>query len=143
MVADTPQKALVRRFYDEIWNRRELDHIPEILNTDVTFRGSLGPVMTGHAAFADYVKSVTGPLEGYACDILEMVEEGPRLVAKMLFHGRHTGSFMGFAPTGKRVEWHGSAHFAFRDGKIADLWVLGDVAGLRTRLEADAAEQVM
>ncbi len=41
---------------------------------------------------------------------------------------------MGYAPSGKRVEWHGSAHFTFADGKVCDLWVLGDVHGLLLQL---------
>ncbi len=127
-------KDIVRRFYHDIWNVPDTSVIPQILQPDFTFTGSLGPVLKGHEQFADYVRSVTGPLTGYTCEILDLVEEGDKAVAKMLFHGQHTGAFMGFAPTGRRVQWHGSAHFTFAGGKIADLWVLGDVHGLKQLL---------
>lgn len=132
------QKDMVRRFYDDMWNKADTSVIPELFHADFTFRGSLGPVLVGHEQFAGYVEMVTGALEGYTCEIEDMVEEGQKMVARMRFHGRHTAPFMGFAPTGERVEWSGSAHFTYRDGKIADLWVLGDVHGLRELLTSQA-----
>jgi SnoaL-like protein len=55
----TPREA-VHAFYDRIWNRRDKAAIAELLQPDFTFRGSLGPTMTGHAPFAAYVAMVTG-----------------------------------------------------------------------------------
>ena len=131
------QKVVVEKFYVEMWNKADKGLIPDIFLDGFTFRGSLGPVLVGHDQFAGYVDGVVGALEDYTCDILEMTEEGERVVAKMLFHGRHKAEMMGFAPTGKRVEWHGSAHFTFSGGKVKDLWVLGDVHGLLQQLEAN------
>lgn len=126
---------VVAAFYDRIWNRLDRGAIVELIHPDFTFRGSLGPAMTGHAAFTDYVDGVTGALAGYRCTIQDLLCEGDRAFARMQFEGIHRGPFMGFAPTGKRVVWAGAALFTLRDGKIADLWVLGDVAGLRDLLE--------
>jgi len=82
------------------------------------------------------VNDVTGALPDFVCEILELTEEDNRVVARMLFYGTHRGELLGFSPTGRRVEWHGSAHFTFREGKVADLWVLGDVHGLLKQLES-------
>ena len=123
-----------------MWNKADKSRIPEIFHDDFTFRGSLGPVLVGQAQFAGYVDQVLGSLGDYTCEIQEMTEEDDRVVAKMLFQGVHKGDMFGYAPTGKEVEWHGSAHFTFRDGKVADLWVLGDVHGLLQLLETNASE---
>ncbi len=130
------QKDIVRLFYHEMWNKADKSRIPEIFHPDFTFRGSLGPVLIGHQQFAGYVDEVVAALPDFVCDILEMTEEADRVVAKMLFHGTQRGPLLGFAPSGQRVDWHGSAHFTFRDGLVADLWVLGDVHGLLQQLEA-------
>jgi len=53
----------------------------------------------------------------------------------MRFSGRHVAPFRGFEPTGKTVHWLGAALFRFENGVIADLWVLGDLAGLDTILK--------
>ncbi|HEX9584626.1 MAG TPA: ester cyclase [Gammaproteobacteria bacterium] len=136
MSGNSPQKALVRLFYDDMWNKADKQRIPEIFHPDFTFRGSLGPVLVGYAQFAAYVNDVTGALPDFVCEILELTEEDNRVVARMLFYGTHRGELLGFSPTGRRVEWHGSAHFTFREGKVADLWVLGDVHGLLKQLES-------
>lgn len=133
----TPEQA-VRDFYDRVWNRIDKAAIPELFHSDFTFRGSLGPTSVGHAAFAAYVDMVTGALAGYRCTIRDLVVEGDRAFARMHFEGIHHGPFMGFAPTGKPVEWAGAALFTVKGGKIADLWVLGDVHGLIERLTRNA-----
>ena len=138
--AMTPQTKIVRLFYDEMWNRADKSRIPEIFQADFTFRGSLGPVLVGHEQFAGYVEDVVRALPDFRCDILETTEQDDRVVAKMKFSGTHAGTFFGFAPTGKRVAWDGSAHFTFRAGLVADLWVLGDVHGLLQRLAANRDE---
>lgn len=135
----TPAQA-VRSCYDRVWNKVDKGAIPQVMHADVTFRGSLGPSMKGHAAFADYVDMVTDALADYRCTILDLVCEGERAFARMRFEGIHRGPFMGFAPTGQRVEWTGAALFTLVNGKIADLWVLGDVYGLRDQLARAAKD---
>ncbi len=97
----------VRRFYDEIWNRADLTAIPDLLAADVTFRGSLGPVLTGPAEFADYVREVTAALGDYRCEIVTLVAEGDRVAARMTFSGVHRGPLLGMPATGRRVSWAG------------------------------------
>ena len=133
----TAQKSIVRLFYDEMWNKADKGRIPEIFHPDFSFRGSLGPVLTGYQQFAAYVDDVVGALPDFICEILELTEEDDRVVAKMRFSGCHTGELLGYAPTGRQVSWHGSAHFKFRDGRVEDLWVLGDVHGLHQQLESN------
>jgi predicted ester cyclase len=133
----TPREV-VAAFYDRIWNRVDKAAIAELIHSDFTFRGSLGPTMKGHAAFASYVDMVVGALADYRCTVQDLVTEGDRAFARMQFEGIHRGPFMGFAPTGRRVEWAGAALFTLKGGKIADLWVLGDVNGLREVLQRNA-----
>jgi predicted ester cyclase len=94
--------------------------------------------MTGHAAFSAYVDGVTEALADYRCTILDLVIEGERAFARMRFEGIHRAPFLGFAPTGRRVDWAGAALFTLKSDKIADLWVLGDLQGLREQLQRNA-----
>ena len=133
----TPRQA-VEAFYDRVWNRGDKAAIPELIHDDFTFRGSLGPTMTGHAAFSTYVDGVTEALADYRCTILDVVSEGERAFARMRFEGIHRAQFLGFAPTGRRVAWAGAALFTLKSDKIVDLWVLGDLQGLREQLQRNA-----
>lgn len=121
---------LVDRFYRQIWNDGDLAAVSELLSETCTFRGSLGTNLQGRDAFSKYVVMVRGALANYKCQILECVAEGDRAFAKMEFSGLHVAPFRGFQPTGKIVHWLGAALFRFENGLIADLWVLGDLAGL-------------
>lgn len=137
------QKEIVRVFYQEMWNKADISLVAGLMHADVTFRGSLGPQLAGRDAVAGYVTSVTTALGGYTCDINHMTGEEDRIAVRLLFHGLHRGVFMGFAPTGQRVEWAGSAHFTFHDDLngnvlISDVWVLGDVHGLIRQLQRHA-----
>jgi steroid delta-isomerase-like uncharacterized protein len=130
----TTPETQVRRFYDEIWNRLDLAVVPQVLAPEVTFRGSLGAVRTGHAEFVEYVRSVTDALGDYRCDIETLVGQGDQVAARMVFGGVHRAMFQGFPATGRRVSWAGAAFFTFAAGLVSDLWVLGDVQGLHVQL---------
>ena len=133
-------RRLVARFYDEVWNRPDPSVIPQLFHEDCVLRLSLGAERRGHEGLADYVREVTGALSDYRCEIETLVVEGERAFARMRFSGRHTGPFMGFAPTGAEIAWAGAALFDTDDGRIRSLWVLGDLAGLTALLERQAGD---
>jgi SnoaL-like polyketide cyclase len=81
----SPQKEIVRVFYKDMWDHADKSLIPAIFHPDFTFRGSLGPVLTGYDQFAAYVDLVTTAFGNYTSDILVMVEEGHRVMAKLRF----------------------------------------------------------
>ena len=121
---------LVEAFYERIWNAGDLDAVSDLLIKDFSFRGSLGTELRGREVFKDYVRSVGSALANYRCEVLECVAEEKRAFAKMRFSGVHVAPFRGYPPTGKPVHWLGAALFSFEDQAIAELWVLGDLAGL-------------
>lgn len=131
----SPQKEVVRIFYKEMWDKADKSLIPDIFHPDFTFRGSLGPVLKGHAQFAGYVDFVTGALGQYTSDILALVEEGNRVSGKLRFHGYHRAPLFDVVPSGRHVWWYGAPIFTFEGTKVRDLWVLGDVHGLIARLK--------
>jgi steroid delta-isomerase-like uncharacterized protein len=126
----------VTRFYEEIWNRGNVDVAGSLLAETFTFRGSLGAELQGRGAFLAYVDSVRTALADYHCDILECVSDGDRAFAQMRFSGRHVAAFRGYPPTGKPVHWVGAALFHFEGPRIARLWVLGDMANLDALLKS-------
>ena len=80
---------LVCSFYEEIRNCGNKARIPEHLHEGFIFRGSLGQTKRGRDGFAEYVEFVRDALSEYRCEIQEMVCEGSRVVAKVLFSGVH------------------------------------------------------
>lgn len=129
------QKNQVRRFYEEIWNANDISVIPEVLHENFTFRGSLGHEIRGYEGFIAYVDMVHKGLSDYRCIIDELVTEGDKVCAKMNFSGFHQDEFMGYMPSGKRLNWAACAFFTFERQRISDLWVLGDLQSLELQLE--------
>ena len=127
-------RELVQLFYEKFWNEVDLGIADEILHPDVTFRGSVGLGATGRREVCDYVLMVTTALSGYRCDVESLIADGERVAAKVRFSGNHTGEFLGYAPTGRRVEWVGAAFFSVERDKLRDVWVLGDLESLRAQL---------
>jgi steroid delta-isomerase-like uncharacterized protein len=124
----------VRAFYDVLWNAHDTSVLPTLLHERCTFRGSLGEEKAGHAGVAAYVDAVHAALGDYRCRIDELVVQGDKAFARMLFTGIHRGPFLGHPPTGKRVTWTGCALFTFEGERIADVWVLGDLKALEREL---------
>ena len=130
---------LVRRFYADLWDRHDRAVAWEILAQDFDFRGSLGADQRGVAGFLDYLDKVRAALGNYRSEIGEMVEAPGRIAVWMRFSGDHRGEFFGVAATGKRIAWQGAAFFGFAEGRIARLWVLGDIDAVKAQLGAAAA----
>jgi predicted ester cyclase len=140
MTTATPRN-LVRRFYDELWNRADEGVAREILDADFRFRGSLGPELRGPGGFIVYLRAVHAAVDNFTCTVEELIATEESAAAKMLFQGVHRGKFFGVAATGRAVQWSGAAFFAMRGGRIASLWVLGDIDGLKRQLLPDEPER--
>lgn len=132
---------LVEAFYERIWNAGDVGAVSALLVEDFSFRGSLGVELRGRETFAEYVRSVRSALANYRCEILTCVAEAERAFAKMHFSGTHVGPFRGYPATGKPIHWLGAALFRFEGQAIAELWVLGDLAGLDAVLKNNQTAQ--
>jgi cystathionine gamma-lyase len=132
---------LVESFYSRIWNQGDLAAISDLLTEEFCFRGSLGVELRGRDGFLEYVRSVRSALADYRCEILECATEGNKAFAKMRFSGIHVGLFRGHRPTGLPVHWLGTALFHIEGERIAELYVLGDLAGLDALLQTNAMTQ--
>ncbi len=119
----TEGRNLVEVFYGEVWNRADEGRARDILASDFRFRSSLGAEKVGPEGFIAYMRDVHRGLGDYTCIIDDLLVEGARAAARMRF-------------TGRQVTWAGAAFFEFRDGRIAALWVLGNLIELKRQLEA-------
>jgi steroid delta-isomerase-like uncharacterized protein len=132
-------RALVERFYNEVWNQADEHAAREILHRNFVFRGSLGPDLRGSDGFTDYLRAVHAALAGFTCTIEELIETQDSAAAKMLFRGTHRAPFFGVEATGRDIVWNGAAFFKIKDGLIAELWVLGDIDAVKRQLKPDVA----
>jgi steroid delta-isomerase-like uncharacterized protein len=119
-------KALVRRYYEEMWNRWDLSLAEELLAPDLKFRGSLGTEAEGIRDFRRYARMVWLAFPDFHNEIEDLVADGDRVVARVTYTGTHRGEVLGMAATGRRVRYDGMGWFGIADGRIAEVWVMGD-----------------
>jgi steroid delta-isomerase-like uncharacterized protein len=129
-------RELVKKFVADIWNRGDLELIPQVCSKSLRFNGSVGMDRVGHDGFARMVTTIRDALNDYHCEIHSMVVEGNKAFCRMRFTGRHTGSLLGYPPTGRQVAWMGAAEFTCKDDLIIKVWELGDVKSLEEQLSA-------
>jgi steroid delta-isomerase-like uncharacterized protein len=127
-------KALVRRYYEEMWNRWDFALADELIGEDVTFRGSLGVSVQGRGGFKEYMRTVRRAFPDFQNHVEELIAEDDKMVARLTYTGTHHGEVFGISPTGRRVTYAGVAIFRIAEGRIAQGWVLGDVHGLVRQL---------
>jgi predicted ester cyclase len=111
MVVDE-QKTVVRRYFEEFHNARNMAIAPEIApESQVEFIQRLAGMM--RAAFPDYQITIT-----------EMVAERDLVATVWRGQGTHTGEWqspMGPIPaTGKSITWTATTTLRLVDGKIAE-----------------------
>jgi len=131
---DVPARRLVKRFYEEVWNKADEAVAREILHDDLSFRGSLGVVHTGREGFLQYMRATLTALAEYECVIEDLIASETRAAARMTFTGIHRGVFFGVPGTGRRISWAGNAFFSTDGRQITELSVLGDIDAIKRQL---------
>ena len=130
-------KALVRRYAEEVVNRRNLDLLDEIFAPEFVLYGADPDQVSGvedlkqffvmlHSGFPDF--------QGTIEDLF--AAEGDKVVLRFTFRGTHQGEFMGVGPTGKQVTMPGIDIFRIVDGKIVELWGQEDMLSMMQQLGA-------
>jgi predicted ester cyclase len=132
-------KAIVSRFFEELWNNRNLSVADEIIAPDcVTHQLQSGVVSVGVPRSPEAVKHHISEWLGGFPDLHFAIEgtvaEEDRVVSQSVMSGTHTGTWLGIAPTGKEVNIRLTVTQRIVDGKIVEDWVLVEALGLFQQL---------
>jgi steroid delta-isomerase-like uncharacterized protein len=111
-------KAVVRRFAEEVWNQGNLDALDELVTRDVARNGQ----QLGVEGMGGVVAMIRGALPDLRGEILDLIAEGDKVVWRYVSRGTHRGPLMGVPATGRRVEYTGTATLRLVDGRIAAIW---------------------
>ena len=127
-------KAIVSRFYEELWNNRNLRIADEIIAPDcITHQLQSGAVSVGMPRNPEAVKHhVNEWLIGFPdlhFDVEQIIAEEDRVVSQSVMQGIHTGPWLGIAPTNKEVSIRLMVTQRIIGGKIVEDWVLVEALG--------------
>jgi steroid delta-isomerase-like uncharacterized protein len=133
-------KALVRRYLEEVWGKGNTDAIDDILALNYQLRVLQGISRhEGPVTFAiDRVKQSVAMYHQAFSDLeinpQTIVAEDDRVVVEWTARATHTGAFRSIPPTGKQLSYTGINIYRIAGGKIAEEVYLGDRLGLWQQL---------
>ena len=136
-----PEEQLLEYFYYQGWNKGGDEAMEQVLAANVQFRGSFRrKPLRGVTAFIEYMHQAHNALANNKSQIQDVVlsENGRKAAVRLTNRGVHKGDFFGVKGSGHEVCWSSAAFFTFsEDGsKITDIWVLGDIDGLKNQIGA-------
>jgi len=116
-------KELVRRYYSQVLNGRELDSVGDYFADERMVEGVKRGCFSYFQAFPDLHAAVD-----------ELIAEGDRVFCRSTMTGTHDGEYKGIPPTGRQMSAESAEVFRIVDGKFAGYWCLTNVAGLMRQL---------
>ncbi|GAC1431771.1 MAG: hypothetical protein NVSMB65_05300 [Chloroflexota bacterium] len=128
-MAGEESKALVRRAYEEAWNKKNLDALDEVLPADYDLhRDTAGRrgrdvikegIAAYHVAFPDLYVTIE-----------QLVAEGEFVVMRGTWRGTHLGTmrtvYGPMPPTGREMVWTGTHLFRIAEGRIVEAFYQTD-----------------
>ena len=128
-------KALVRRFYEEVWDRGNVAFAGEVFAEDYV-RHDLRPTspIPGPQGQSKIAAEFRAAFPDLRVTVDLVFGEGDLVAARWSAQGTHTGPWGGQEPTGRAVEFSGVNLWRFRDGKAVEIWNHRDDLGLLEQL---------
>ncbi len=115
-------KALARRFYEEVLNRRNLSMAAEIMAEDYVDHGAPPGLPSGREGFKQFFAMVGNIFPDVQVTVEDMIAEEDKVVTRLSIRGTQKGAFRGFPGTGKRATWTGIDIIRISNGKLAERW---------------------
>jgi steroid delta-isomerase-like uncharacterized protein len=137
-------RALVRRWYLEVFAQGRLDLVNELFTPDCLSHDVYSPPRgwprgpEGARAAASTWRAAVPDLQ---FKIEDQVADGDRVVTRWTGWGTNRGALLGIPPTGRSFMVGGVSIERIAEGKIAESWVYFDMLGLLQQLGALPASE--
>ena len=122
-------KAVVRRYIEEVLNQGNLDTVDEVFTTDYVYHGrpedpsdaegAKKMAIRAHNAFPDLHITIE-----------DQIAEVDKVATRWTSTGTSKGSYDKIGPSGKKVRWSAIFIHRLEEGKIAEGWVVTDRLGM-------------
>ncbi len=131
----TENRYIVRRLYEEVWNKRKLGVVDELISPSHALHGpNVSGSQIGPDAYKQQVARFTTAFPDLHFAIEDIVSEKDNLVVSWMISGTHKGEYEGMPPTNKKISVEGITINQIANGKILDSYVSWDALGLMRQL---------
>ncbi len=131
-------KAIIHRWFEEVWNQGREDTIDELLapNATVFGLGESDTVVHGPAEFKPFSRNLRSAFPDLHIRIEDTIAEGNRVVVRVVLEGTHNGNGIGVPATGRKVQVGGLVVVEVAQGKLVAGWNIWDQQGLLRQIGA-------
>ena len=132
-------KALLRRWFEEVWNKRRPEAIDEMFAEDGIAHGlsdDEGTPLIGPAGFKPFHETFCGAFPDIEVVAEDMIAEGDMVAARCSVRGKHTGDHLGIAVSNAPVQFTGMAIVRIKDGMIVEGWNNFDFMKMNKQISA-------
>lgn len=116
--------ALIRHWFEEVWNNGRAETIDELLAEDCLLYGLAdhGQIVRGPVEFRAFHKTFREAFPNITVVVEDTISEGDRVAARCTVRGNHAGDSLGFAATNRDTEFTGIAIARIENGKFVEAW---------------------
>jgi predicted ester cyclase len=134
--ANPDAATLIRRWFDEVWNKGMVSAIDEQFSHDGVMWGVGRPDIASHgpAEFKVFYDTLRQAYPDIHVELEQVVQEGDTAFARWTATMTHSGDGLGIAPTNKKLKICGMSACKVRDGKIVEGWNVWDQVGMAREL---------
>ena len=124
----TENKEVVRRLYEEVFNKRDLGQLDQLAAADYIEHDPLPGQGVGLQGLRDRVSALIGGLDP-TFTIEDVIAEGDRVAVRWTNSGTNVGDFLGIPATGRSFSVPGIDIYRLENGKLAEHWHVVDMYG--------------
>ena len=137
-MAEANNKALVQRWFDDVWNKGREATIDELFAPDGVGYGlgDTGTPIRGPEQFKPFVRNMRASFPDLQITIEDLLADGDKVVARIVLRATHQGGSLGIAPTGRQVRVEGIVVVRITNGQIVEGWNVWDQLGLMRQIGA-------
>ena len=127
-------KAVVRRFYEEVVNQKKRAVLDEVFDLNLVDHFAPPGTPGGLEGARQTLGMFLSAFPDLHFTVEDLIAEGDEVVARVTMSGTQQGAFMGIPPTGKHVTITGIDINRFVGGKSVEHWVEMDTLGMMQQL---------
>ena len=136
----TRNAELSRRIFEDVWNRKDLKAIDDIIAADYVHHDANSPAATGIDGYKQFVSYYMNAFPDAHFTIEDAFTDGENEVTRWTVTGTHEGELAGIPRTGRRFTATGISIGRIANGKIAESWNSWDALGMMQQLGIVPAE---
>jgi len=128
-------RHLLTRYFEEVWNRGQLDVLDAIVSRDyVNHSPSVPNPRPGPEDLKPIVAAMRTGIAGLHYEILDMVVTPDKAAVYLRVTGTHSGTLFGVPPTGRQIDIRQMQFEWFKDDRIWQHWRVTDELTLLRQL---------